>query len=41
MTLNKLGELKFIFNEGYLEYPRMLNPETLQLAETVLTNYSK
>ena len=41
MTLNKLGELKFIFNEGYLEYPRMLNPETVQLAETILTNYSK
>lgn len=41
MTLNKLGELKFIFNDGYLEYPRMLNPETVQLAETILTNYSK
>jgi hypothetical protein len=42
MTLNKLGEeLKSIFNNGYLEYPRMLNPETVQLAETILNNYSK
>lgn len=40
MTLNKLSQkIRYIFNDGYMEYPRMLNLESVNLAKNILKNY--